>query len=180
MKNILLLGIAVALIGQANAQHHHHRGGHYNMNRGPIVRNYRAPIQIRVNVGIPIRRNPVYLAPRTQVVYSNCNVCQHNRGCNHNSGNRYGSYSQYEDLIYQLRNTSFESDRIIIAKQAIRGNSYSSDQIGGIMMEFSYESSRLDIAKFAYGFCLDPENYYQVNSAFQYSSSIDELDRFIR
>jgi hypothetical protein len=181
MKNLLVLGIAIAILSPANAQHRHNRGGNYNHghNRGAIVHTQRSPVQIRINVGIPVRRNPVYIAPRTQVVYNNCNSCNHNRGCNHNSGNRHGSYSAFEDLIYQLRNSSYESDKLIIAKQAVRGNGYSADQIGDIMMEFSYESSRLEFAKFAYGFCINPDQYYQVNSAFQYSSSIDELDRFI-
>ncbi len=180
---MLLLGLAVSLFGAANAQRHHHgrNNHHHNHNRGVVVRTHRAPIQIRVNVGIPVRRSPVCLSPRPRVILNQCNICNHNRGCNHyNNGNRHGSYSHFDELIYQLRDASFESDKLIIAKQAVRGNAYSADQIGNIMMEFGYESSRLEFAKFAYGFCLDPENYYQVNSAFQFSSSIDELDRFIR
>ncbi len=180
MKNILLLGLAVALFGQANAQHHHHRGGNNHGNyRNKRIVTHRAPIQVRINVGIPVRRNPVCIAPKTRVVYSNCNICHHNNGCNHNNGVRNGYNNQYEDLIYQLRNTSFESDKLIVAKQAVRGQGYNADQIAGIMMEFSYESSRLEFAKFSYGFCVDPHNYYQVNSAFQYSSSISELESFI-
>jgi hypothetical protein len=56
----------------------------------------------------------------------------------------------------------------------------SADQIGGIMMEFSYESSKVDFAKFAYPYCIDQQNYYQVNSAFSYSSSIQELEKFLK
>lgn len=180
MKNILLLGLAIALFSQANAQHHHHRGGNNRGNRhNSIIVQQRAPVQVRINVGIPARRNPIYIAPRTRVVYTNCNVCHHHNGCNHNNGAR-GNYNyQHEDLIYQLRNTSFESDKIIIAKQAVRGQGYSANQIADIMIEFSYESSRLEFAKFSYGFCIDPHNYFQVNSAFQYSSSIEELESFI-
>lgn len=183
MKNMLLLGLAVSLFGAVNAQRHHHGGHHHHHrnNKVVVVRNHRAPVQIRVNVGLPIRRSPVCLTPRPRIISNNCNLCNHNRGCDHhNNANRYGSYSEFNELIYQLRSANFESDKLIIAKQAVRGHAYSADQIGNIMMEFGYESSRLEFAKFAYGFCLDPENYYQVNSAFQFSSSIDELDQFIR
>lgn len=180
MKKILFLGLAVALFGQANAQHHHHRGGNNRGNRhNSAIVQRRTPVQVRINVGIPVKRNPFYIAPRTRVVYSNCNICHHHNGCNHNNGARGNYNNQYEDLIYQLRNTSFESDKLIVAKQAVRGQGYSSNQIADIMMEFSYESNRLEFAKFSYGFCIDQHNYYKVNSAFQYSSSIEELESFI-
>ena len=47
------------------------------------------------------------------------------------------------------------------------------------MKLFSFEDSRLDFAKFAYGHTYDLGNYYQINSAFTFSSSVDELNDFI-
>jgi hypothetical protein len=43
----------------------------------------------------------------------------------------------------------------------------------------SFESTRLDFAKFAYTYTLDKENYYMVNNAFSFSSSVAELNNFI-
>jgi hypothetical protein len=54
-----------------------------------------------------------------------------------------------------------------------------SAQITDIMRLFSFESSRLEIAKFAYNYVVDPQRYFMVNNAFSFSSSVDDLNRFI-
>ena len=86
MKNLLLLGIAVALFSQAEAQHfgNHHRGNHHNRNNVVVVKP-RSPIQLNVNLGFPVRhrRNPV-------VVYSPNNY-YHNQGCNQPNNVIYGN-----------------------------------------------------------------------------------------
>ncbi|MCB9187044.1 MAG: DUF4476 domain-containing protein [Flavobacteriales bacterium] len=73
----------------------------------------------------------------------------------------------------------FDSDRIRVAKQIIRTNPISSQQIAEIMQLMSFESSRLEIAKFSYQFATDRENFFIVNDVFWFSSSVRELDRFI-
>jgi len=44
---------------------------------------------------------------------------------------------------------------------------------------FSFESTRLDFARMAYHRVIDPQNYFIVNNAFRFSSSIDELYQYI-
>ena len=48
-----------------------------------------------------------------------------------------------------------------------------------IMMAFDFEASKVEFAKFAYGHTYDVNNYYKVNDAFEFESSIDELNRSI-
>lgn len=185
MKNILLLGIAVASFSQANAQRfgHFNRGFHHR-NKVVVVQP-RSPIQLNLNVGVPnryyYRRNPVVIYSPNQY-YSPNTVYSRDHNCNQYPQNNVNLMlqNQYQDLVLQIRNTSFEADKFSIAKQAIRSNYMSADQIGGIMMEFAYESTKLDFAKFAYPYCVDQQNYYQVNSAFGYSSSIQELEKFLK
>lgn len=74
---------------------------------------------------------------------------------------------------------TFDSDQIRVAKQIIRRNGASSSQIADIMKALSFESSRLEVAKFGFQFVADPENYFVVNDVFWFSSSIRELDRYI-
>lgn len=74
---------------------------------------------------------------------------------------------------------TFDSDQIRVAKQVISRNGASSDQVAEIMKQLSFESSRLEVAKFAFQFVADPENYFVVNDVFWFSSSIRELDRYI-
>ena len=48
------------------------------------------------------------------------------------------------------------------------------------MQLFNFESSRLEFAKFAYPYTFDQGNYYKLNDAFQFESSIDELNEFVK
>lgn len=78
-----------------------------------------------------------------------------------------------------VRSQWFDSDCVRLAKQIIRTNGASSQQIADLMRLMDFESSRLEVAKFGYQYVADPENYFIVNDVFWFSSSIRELDRFI-
>ncbi|MGF1564033.1 MAG: DUF4476 domain-containing protein [Flavobacteriales bacterium] len=85
--------------------------------------------------------------------------------------------------IRQMRSTiessSFEDSKMTVAKQATRSKCMTAAQIKQIMGLFTFEESKLDYAKFAYDYCYDVDNYYILNDAFTFSSSIDELNDFI-
>ncbi|NPA44385.1 MAG: DUF4476 domain-containing protein [Chlorobi bacterium] len=83
-------------------------------------------------------------------------------------------------LRHSLNRASFDSDKQRIAKQAISTHRVRANQIYQILMMFSFEDSKVKLAKFAYKYCVDKRNYYLVNDAFTFSSSIRELDDFIR
>ncbi len=100
--------------------------------------------------------------------------------CNFQSGHRDCSNGIMDnDRFYGslniLRSSSFDSDRLILAKNIASNNGLSSWQIREMLMVFSFESSRVEFAKYAYSSCVDPENYYQIQDAFQFSSSISEI-----
>lgn len=78
-----------------------------------------------------------------------------------------------------INGQTFEDNKLQVAKQAFSSNCMTSSQVGQIMQIFTFEDSRLDFAKFAYGHTYDLGNYYQINSAFTFSSSVDELNDFI-
>jgi hypothetical protein len=52
-------------------------------------------------------------------------------------------------------------------------------QVRELMEAFTFESTRVEFAKFAYPMVTDKERFYIVYDAFTFSSSIDELDDFI-
>ncbi len=85
----------------------------------------------------------------------------------------------FASALRSIDMATFDSDQVRVAKQVIRRNGASSHQIKEIMQLMSFESSRLEIAKFGYQFVGDPENYHIVNDVFWFSSSIRELDRYI-
>jgi hypothetical protein len=85
----------------------------------------------------------------------------------------------FESALRSIDLATFDSDQIRVAKQIIRRNGASSNQIAEIMKALSFESSRLEVAKFGFQFVVDQENYFVVNDVFWFSSSIRELDRYI-
>lgn len=87
--------------------------------------------------------------------------------------------SNYQSMVNSIKSKSFESDMLTIAKQATKVNCPTTNQILGVMKLFSFEESKLDYAKFAYQFCFNKNDYYQVNDGFTFSGSIDELNSFI-
>lgn len=78
-----------------------------------------------------------------------------------------------------ISSKSFEDSKLTLAKQIAASNHLTSKQVKEIMQLFSFEDSKLDFAKYAYKYVYDPNNYYIVNDAFTFSSSIDELNEFI-
>ena len=94
----------------------------------------------------------------------------------------YGSFMtdyELEHLIKELEDAWFDSDRIAMAKRRIKAKKVTSAQVLEIVQQFSFESSRLEIAKYAFDYTIDQDNYYEVNSGFEFSSSINELEESI-
>jgi hypothetical protein len=88
--------------------------------------------------------------------------------------------SDFADVCSSIRKQSFNSTRVTIARQIIQAKGcFSSRQVLDIVKLFDFEDSRLEIAKFAYAYTTDKENYYVVNDGFSFDSSKTELSRFI-
>ncbi len=109
--------------------------------------------------------------------YSNRDVYHEYHG-NYHHGNHL-PLLDLSRLSHSIRNASFENDKKIVAEQAISAHRVTSEQVYQILILFSFESTRLSVAKFAYRYCEDKRNYYIVNDAFTFSSSRRELSNFI-
>ena len=88
--------------------------------------------------------------------------------------------SNFQDAKTSIAAKSFEDTKLTLAKQIGGSNCFTSDQVKGIMGLFGFEDSKLDFAKFAYDHVIDVNNYYKVNDAFKFSSSVDELNKYIQ
>lgn len=87
--------------------------------------------------------------------------------------------SNFNNLVNSISDKSFDDSKLTLAKQATSANCLKASQIKRLLELFSFEDSKLELAKHAYSYCFDPQNYYQVNDAFTYESSIEELDEYI-
>lgn len=85
----------------------------------------------------------------------------------------------FADIKNSIMSKSFESTKLEIAKQVLGQRCMTSGQVTEVLRVFDFESTRLEFAKFAYGRTYDIGNYYMVNDAFDFESSIGDLNRYI-
>jgi hypothetical protein len=86
------------------------------------------------------------------------------------------SFSKAKDTI---SSSSFEDSKLTVAKQVTKANCPTAAQIAEIMGLFSFEETKMEYAKFAYDFCYNQGDYYEVNTAFTFESSIEELNKYL-
>ena len=79
-----------------------------------------------------------------------------------------------------LRREWFENTRLETAKQVIDRNYFTSQQIKEMVLLFTFENNRLDIAKYAYGKTVDKGNYFMLNEAFTFNNNKEALKEYIR
>ena len=79
-----------------------------------------------------------------------------------------------------LRREWFENTRLETAKQIIDRNYFTSQQVKEMVLLFTFENNRLDIAKYAYGKTVDKGNYFIVNDAFTFNNNKEALKEYIR
>ena len=87
--------------------------------------------------------------------------------------------NDFQGVKQSISSKSFEDSKLTMAKQVLNSNCLFSSQVKEIMMLFSFEDTRLELAKAGYGNTYDIGNYYKVNDAFTFESSIDELNAYI-
>ncbi|MDR0206308.1 MAG: DUF4476 domain-containing protein [Bacteroidales bacterium] len=88
--------------------------------------------------------------------------------------------AEFNIAMNSLRKESFESGKLQFAKNMTVSGPICVEQIIQVCNTFSFESTKLDYAKYAYHYCSDKNLYYLVNNVFLYQSSKDELTKFIR
>jgi hypothetical protein len=103
---------------------------------------------------------------------------------NNGFGNNYSSMvmndNSFNRLMDILKNENFDSDRLGIAKQALASNHMNVNQVSAIMDQLTFDDSKLKFAKLAYNKTIDKENYFVINGKFSFSSSVSDLNNFIR
>jgi hypothetical protein len=78
-----------------------------------------------------------------------------------------------------ISSNSFEDSKMTVAKQVTKANCLTAAQIVEVMGLFSFEENKLQYAKYAYDFCYNQGDYYEVNSAFTFESSIEDLNQYL-
>lgn len=89
--------------------------------------------------------------------------------------------ADFEQVKKSINNESSSSVKLSLTKQILSAKKcFKCFQIKEIIGLMSFESGKLEIAKFAYDYAIDKENYYTVAEALSFSSSKEELMDFIK
>jgi len=111
----------------------------------------------------------------------NNNVTSQNNSTNNGCEGAYAmSSSNFNSAKQTISKQSFEDTKLTTAKQILKTNCLTAAQIKEIMLLFSFEATRLELAKLANDRCVDKNNYFLLNDAFQFESSVEELNNSIK
>ncbi|MCL2683133.1 MAG: DUF4476 domain-containing protein [Bacteroidales bacterium] len=104
----------------------------------------------------------------------------HSGGSNHGSGQtNCMPEKDFNAAVTLIKKENFDSSKLNIAKHVTSKNRLCVNQIVEIANTFSSESNKLEYAKYAYSYCVDQQNYHLVNGVFSFTSSKNELNKFL-
>jgi len=146
-----------------------------------------------VNTGLPggVSVSTTTMQTTTNVGLQEANASQEKNENHHLNEGRPGDHPgpggcprpmdprSFDEALQSISSKTFASSKLTIAKEIVGSNCLRCKQVKEIMQLFTYESDRLEFAKFAYKHTWDVRNYFILNDAFQFESSIDDLNRFI-
>ncbi len=107
------------------------------------------------------------------------NTSRNNNVSNSSCDNGRMPIEDFEDIKENVKSQSFTSTQISVLKEAMNGRCISAIQVKSMLEVFSFEADKLSMAKYLYSFTTDTQNYYKVNDAFSFSSSKEELNKYI-
>lgn len=90
------------------------------------------------------------------------------------------SPAEFNALLNTIDNQSFESTKMVIAKQAIRDHEMmTTSQVADLINLLSFDSNKLELAKFAYQYTVDRHKYFQLFNHFSFDSSVRSLSEYM-
>jgi len=140
---------------------------------------------MEVNVNMPVMGMETTTMTTTTTTSSGGYVSdnrhdEHDDDRGHGGCRRAMESRDFEDAKATISASPFDDTRLSLAKQIVSGNCVNATQVMAMMKLFSFEESRLDFAKHAYGFCMEKNNYFKVVNAFTFDSSKSELNEYIQ
>jgi hypothetical protein len=103
-----------------------------------------------------------------------------NTNTNYNNNCIYGmSSTDLTAAKNSMTSASFEDTKISTFKQIVSSKCIITSQVKELLQIFTFEDSKLSMAKYAYSYVADPSNYYTINDIFTFDSSKSELSDYV-
>ncbi|MDP4262596.1 MAG: DUF4476 domain-containing protein [Bacteroidota bacterium] len=87
---------------------------------------------------------------------------------------------QFSQVLQSISKEWLEANKLKSATHIVNTNNLTSAQVKQLVLLFSFETNKLELAKQAYANTVDKENYFILNDVFSFSGSKLELARYIR
>ena len=87
--------------------------------------------------------------------------------------------TSFAKMKESIQSKPFSDTKMSTAKVATKNTCLSVSQVKEIAKLFSMDDDKLTYAKYAYTYCIDKANYYQVSDVFSFSSTTEELNAFL-
>jgi hypothetical protein len=82
-------------------------------------------------------------------------------------------------MIASISNQSFEDGKVRVAKQIVRSNFITVEQLLKLLEEFNFDEGKLEVSKFSFDHTYDLDNYFMIYDVFSFSSTGEELEQYI-
>lgn len=83
---------------------------------------------------------------------------------------RAASAEELAGMVQRMKNQPFDEDRLSLGKVIVASSNLTSMQIMRLAETIDFSNSRVEFLKYAYGYCIDPLNYYQTVDCLTFSS----------
>ena len=90
------------------------------------------------------------------------------------------THDQMSMVMHTLGQQSFDDKKLEIAKLCVVLGHFCVDDLARMASVFSFDDSRLSFLTFAYQYCEDPQNYYDLRDSFSFRSNFDTMMDTVR
>jgi hypothetical protein len=87
---------------------------------------------------------------------------------------------EFRNVLQAIEKEWLESNKFKSASQIVKTNGLTTAQVEQILLLFSFENNKLELAKQAYANTVDKRNYSRLFDVFSFNSSKVELERYIK
>ena len=86
---------------------------------------------------------------------------------------------EVDALVQAVQQRPFEASKLSTAEEALGQSSIQADDLRRLLRSMQSEATRVELAKFAYPHVADPQNFNRVYDAFEFESSVREVEQAV-
>ena len=84
-----------------------------------------------------------------------------------------------EGLVQAMQQRPSETSKLDLAKKGLNQSIIEANDLKRLLQSLNFETSRVELAKFAYSHVADPQNFYRVYDAFGFDASAQEVRQVV-